>query len=80
MSTVNRGVLHDGVFQSPRRIPPWRIVVTVAMVSLALVAVFPFFWMILTSFKSRAEINLMPPSFFPEEWRLENYIRAWEKP
>jgi multiple sugar transport system permease protein len=62
------------------RAASWRIVVVLVMTALAVTSMFPFLWMILTSFKSRAEINMMPPSFFPAEWLFENYVRAWMKP
>jgi len=35
---------------------------------------FPFVWMVLTSFKSQAEIFQVPPTFFPNEWRIDSYI------
>ena len=46
----------------------------------ALIMIFPFFWMIMTSLKSLAEINLSPPTLFPMEWHPENYVNAWNKP
>lgn len=53
---------------------------TLLILLLAALVVFPFVWMILTSFKSAQEINLMPPIFFPKEWLLDNYVQAWMKP
>ncbi|MBN2508951.1 MAG: carbohydrate ABC transporter permease [Spirochaetales bacterium] len=47
---------------------------------LAAIAMFPFIWMILTSFKTLAEINLIPPRLFPADWKLSNYSAAWMKP
>jgi multiple sugar transport system permease protein len=46
----------------------------------AIVMLFPFVWMVLTSFKSLAEINLMPPTVLPHRWDWANYIHAWFKP
>ncbi len=62
------------------RVATWRVVVVLVMATLAVTSMFPFLWMILTSFKSRAEINMMPPNFFPTEWLFENYVSAWMKP
>jgi multiple sugar transport system permease protein len=45
----------------------------VILVPLALVALLPFIWMILGSFKTGAEIRQMPPSFFPQRIILDNY-------
>lgn len=41
---------------------------------------FPFVWMVLSSFKSSAEINLSPPTLLPLQWHLENYRYAWTAP
>lgn len=56
------------------------ILVTAMVLILAAVVLFPFLWMILTSFKTAEEINLMPPVFIPSEWQWENYKQAWTKP
>lgn len=44
------------------------------------IMMFPFLWMLLTSFKSMAEVNLSPPTLLPQEWHPENYIDAWLRP
>ena len=46
----------------------------------ALVMIFPFVWMFLTSFKTVPESNLYPPTFLPREWYPQNYVAAWQKP
>ncbi len=38
---------------------------------------FPFFQMILTSFKDISEVNHVPMVIFPSEWRWQNYVDAW---
>ncbi|MCC6628196.1 MAG: carbohydrate ABC transporter permease [Chloroflexi bacterium] len=37
----------------------------------------PFLWTVLSSLKSPQEIVTFPPTFLPEEWRWQNYSRAW---
>ncbi len=38
----------------------------------------PFFWTLLTSLKTTAEIYQMPPTLFPkEEWRFANYLEIF---
>ncbi|HHU02354.1 MAG TPA: carbohydrate ABC transporter permease [Christensenellaceae bacterium] len=37
------------------------------------ITLFPLFWMLVTSFKSPAEINSVPPSVFPVDLYLDNY-------
>ncbi|MBN1266895.1 MAG: carbohydrate ABC transporter permease [Anaerolineales bacterium] len=42
----------------------------------SLIALLPFVWMILSSFKNLKEIRQVPPTFAPEEFTLENYDRV----
>jgi len=46
------------------------------LIPLSLVALVPFVWMVLGSFKSGREIRKIPPTFFPQEFTLENYKRV----
>ena len=39
----------------------------------ALIMVFPFAWMILTSSKTVPESNMIPPTIFPARWMLDNF-------
>jgi multiple sugar transport system permease protein len=48
------------------------LIVTLAALSM----LFPFLWMVLTSFKLRGEIVSFPPTFLPKTWTLENYVDA----
>ena len=45
----------------------------------ALIMVFPFVWMILSSLKTAAEVNTTPPTFFPAKPTLDNYVYALQK-
>ncbi|MDL2398941.1 carbohydrate ABC transporter permease [Rhizobium mayense] len=40
----------------------------------ACVVGFPLFWMLLCSFKGRTELYASPPTFWPTQWTLENYV------
>jgi len=40
----------------------------------------PFTWAILGSFKNNAEIQRIPPTFLPQVWSLENYVRFFNDP
>lgn len=42
------------------------------------VTVLPGLWMVLASFKTRAEIQAIPLQFFPETLHLDNYVKAIE--
>jgi multiple sugar transport system permease protein len=57
----------------------WTLTTMIILV-LAFACLFPFIWMMITSFKSLEEINRMPPTFLPDLWLIENYVQAWFKP
>jgi putative chitobiose transport system permease protein len=51
----------------------------VVMSALALITVFPFAWMLLTSIKGPADpITSVPPQFFPNDPTLANYLKVWD--
>lgn len=45
---------------------------------LALIMVFPFYWMLISSVKSLDEYYLTIPTFWPMELHFENYMEAWK--
>ncbi len=59
--------------QPKPRIAWGRVLAYTILIPAALVAMTPFVWMILSSFKTAAEIHRMPPTFFPEMPTLDNY-------
>ena len=57
--------------------------VSTALVYAALIAgsitmIFPFAWMLLTSFKTQAESMAIPPQIFPAQWNFDNFVKALE--
>ena len=56
-----------------------RILVYCILIVGAFCALFPFIWMILTSFKGAAESMRIPPTIFPESLRFENYTSITDK-
>lgn len=60
----------------------WRRDVLPTAVVQALVAIvgvfflFPYLWLVLTSFKSVPETSQVPPTFWPAAWHAENYLAA----
>ncbi len=63
-----------------RRINFGRIGVYVVLILGSIVAVTPFIWMILASFKTGAEVRQIPPTFWPEAPTLENYRTIFNDP
>lgn len=43
----------------------------------ASIIIFPFFWMILSSFKTQSEIVAFPPTFFPKAPTFKNFVDVW---
>jgi multiple sugar transport system permease protein len=46
------------------------------MIVVALIMVFPFFWILSSSLKDALEIRQFPPSFLPKTFQWENYLRV----
>jgi len=62
-----------------RQGPPRKLRLNLAyfvLIPVSLVALLPFIWMLLGSFKTGREIRLIPPSLFPQEFTLENYQKV----
>lgn len=53
-----------------------KIVTYILLVVLALTMLFPFLWMLATSFMGEFEVFQFPPKFMPEKFRFSNYINA----
>ena len=49
-----------------------------ALIVGSLIMIFPFVWMLLTSFKTQAESVSIPATFFPSEFRLDGYKKVLE--
>lgn len=52
------------------------VIITVLVILGGLLAMFPIFWMVRTSFMSNLEINTYPPSLLPSKWLISNYPDA----
>ena len=66
-----------------RMLAPHRIrnfIVFALLVVLGLTALLPFVWMIFGSFKTGREIRQIPPTFFPENFILDNYRTIFNDP
>ena len=55
-----------------------KLVVYLFLIFVAVIVLFPFYWMINSSLKSIAEYKLAQPTFWPKELHPENYLRAFE--
>lgn len=44
----------------------------------AVIMLFPFVWMILSSFKTTADVYAYPPRWIPSQWNFDNYSKVFE--
>lgn len=44
------------------------------LIPLGLIAMFPFAWMILASFKTPEDLMMIPPRLIPSEWSFDNFL------
>lgn len=49
-----------------------------ACVILALLFIFPLFWTVLSTFKSPAEISVVPPTFLPQQFTFQGYLDLFQ--
>jgi len=54
-----------------------RVLIHVALVAAGLAMVFPFLWMLLTSFKTLPQLLQDPLSLWPDPWTIDKYVDAW---
>ena len=65
---------------SARRMRRWkRAGINTAGAVVAVVALFPVYWMVLTSFKRNSEVRTLTPSFLPRQPTLNNYRKVFER-
>jgi len=55
------------------------ILVYTFLILLAVVVIFPFYWMLISSVKTIEEFRLSQPTFWPKEIKLANYVTAFNK-
>ena len=54
-----------------------RVLLYTLLITFALVLVFPYVWMFLTSFKHDSEAMSLTIKLLPEKWMFENYSEIW---
>ena len=55
------------------------IISTILKLGICLAFAFPFYWMIITSFKTFSESVLFPPTLWPKNFTVEAYITVFQK-
>jgi len=49
------------------------------LITMAIIIIFPFYWMLISSVKSLSEYRLSVPTLFPKEILLSNYVEAFNQ-
>ena len=44
-----------------------------------LLIVFPFLWIVMSTFKMQKDIIKWPPTLWPKRWTIANYIKVWDR-
>jgi multiple sugar transport system permease protein len=58
---------------------PWRKIIALALIiPLAVVFAIPFYWMVISSLKTKDEVFAWPMVWFPKELLWSNYPEAWD--
>ena len=65
---------------SVQKITPYRIVSILLLIVLAVLMIFPLYWIITGSFKDARTINSATPVWFPLNPTPDNYVRLFERP
>ena len=79
--------LNNAVFDSPEKVNKEierqkirksisKVFIYLFLVLVAITTLFPFYWMLNTSFKSLDEYMLLYPTFFPQNFVFQNYVNA----
>lgn len=52
------------------------IITYIALIIGSVIMIFPFIWMILTAFKTNAEVMQIPPTILPSHWNMSSFTKA----
>ena len=55
-----------------------KVAIYAFLLTMAVIVLFPFYWMLISSVKSLEEYNLAAPTLFPQEFHFDNYTKGFE--
>ena len=61
------------------KLTPLQVILILVLTVAAVVVVFPFVWMILTSFKYENDVFTWPPHLLPSQWTTSAYRNIWSQ-
>lgn len=53
-----------------------KIISTILLLLIALIVLFPFLWLLVSSFKTDKNVIAYPPGFFPDIWTITQYLNV----
>jgi len=62
-----------------RKLTPYRVICVVILVVLAVLFIFPLYWIVTGAFKTSQSINAPSPDWFPKEWVLTNFQKLFSR-
>ncbi len=77
MSTSSRIPLQKSLLGLRNRAILWKVIIYFLLLTLSVSFVLPFMWMVSTSLKQSQDVFTYPPSFFPNSFEWQNYIKGW---
>ena len=61
-----------------KKVTPGQTFVFITMALLLIVVLFPFFWLMITTFKIDTDIVKYPPTLFGSTYTVSSYIKVWQ--
>ena len=61
------------------RTTPYKVVTWILLVILAILFLFPLYWIVTGAFKTSAEVYSPTPVWFPTEWTMANFEKLFDK-
>ena len=56
----------------------WMAIRIVAAVIVTIIMFFPIYWLIISAFKTQAEMRMAVPTFWPESFMFDNFVKTFE--
>lgn len=78
--SIHNVPLRGGVDHSVQRVTVYKVVCIVLLIVLAVLMIFPLYWIVTGSFKDARTINSSVPVWFPLNPTMENYAKLFERP
>lgn len=61
------------------RTTAYKVIAIIGLIVLALLFLFPLYWIVTGAFKTSADINSVAPVWFPSEFTLDNFIKLFSR-